>query len=175
VDQRLRRKRCKYGVGLEPEGMWNRLEVQKVLDGGKYFVVRGWFRPIPARARTELPPDPGKPVYGPAAREEARRIIRDAKRAKINLGWPTKVSLLKVIHGKQPLSYSLWDQTQAYVRRVSSERERERDLRERPMAVDFRGLLAHQGSGLAWRERQSYPPTPVNPPRSGGRDRRASW
>ena len=150
-----RRKRCEYGMGLEPEGMFHGLEVQRVLDGGKRFLVWGWPTPIRAGARTELPPDSGKPVYGPAAREEARRLIREAKRAKINLGWRTKRSLLKVIKGERPLSYSLWHRTQAYLRRVSGERERAEDLKLRPMAVDFRGLIAHEGSGLVWR-----PPLP---------------
>jgi hypothetical protein len=144
-----RRKRCEYGVGLEPDGMWrNGLEVQRVLDGGKRFLVWGWPTPIRAGARTELPPDTAKPVYGPAAREEARRLIREAKRAKINLGWRTKRSLLKVIHGERPLDYSLWYGTQAYMRRVSTERERARDLEERPMRFQ---LIPGKGVLVGWR------------------------
>jgi len=36
-----------------------------------------------------------RPVYRPAARQEARRLMRNAKREKINLGWFTKISLYK--------------------------------------------------------------------------------
>lgn len=140
--------------------MFHGLEVQQVLNGGKAFLVWGWPTPIRAGARTELPPDPGKPTYGPAAKAEARRLLREAKRAKVNLGPITKRNLFKVIHGQRPLSYSLWYGTQAYVRRVSSEREREQDLRENPMAVDLTGLLAHQGTGLVWREHR---PALMNP------------
>jgi integrase len=98
VAHRPRRKRCEYGVGLEPDGMWRKgLEVQQVLDGGKQFVVWGWPTPIRAGARTDLPPDPGKPTYGPASREEARKLLREAKQAKVNLGPITKGNLFKVI------------------------------------------------------------------------------
>ena len=48
-----------------------------------------------------------EPVYGPAAREEARRFMREAKREKIHLGWPTKTSLCKVAKGERPLAYPL--------------------------------------------------------------------
>src|SRR5262249_33565602 len=97
---------------------------------------------------TELPPQPGKPVYGPGARVEARRLMREAKREKINFGWPTKTSLCKVARGERPLSYSVWDRAQAYVRCVRREREHERDVRERPMQVR---LVAGKGLRLGWR------------------------
>ena len=61
--------------------------------------VWGWPTPIPWNARTELPSLPRKPVYGPAAREEARQIMREAKREKINLGWYTKKNLCRVAKG----------------------------------------------------------------------------
>jgi len=108
-----RRKRCEYGVEPEYEGMWNGFRVLKGLDGGKAFLVEGWPTPILAGARTDLPPDPGKPYYGPAAREEARRLLREAKRAKVNLGWSTKRNLFKANHGERPLNYALWDGTQS--------------------------------------------------------------
>src|SRR5262250_2368776 len=76
------------------------LDIQRVLPktgrGAPLVLVWGWPTPIRMNARTELPPERGKPVYGPAAREEARRIIREAKREKINFGRPTKTSLCKV-------------------------------------------------------------------------------
>ena len=46
----------------------------------------------PARAR--------EAVYGSAAREEVRRIMREAKREGINFGWSTKTSLCKVARGR---------------------------------------------------------------------------
>src|SRR5262249_5886673 len=90
-----------------------------------------------------------KPVYGPAAREEVRRILREAKREGINFGWFTKVSLCKVAKGERPLSYSVWDRAQAYVRRLRREREYEQDVRKRPM--QFR-LAPGKGLVVAWRE-----------------------
>jgi hypothetical protein len=95
-------------------------------------------------ARTELPPERGKPVYGPAAREEVRRLMREAKREGIDFGWSTRKNLYKVAKGKRPLSYSVWERTQAYMRRIQREREHERDVREQPMqfrVVPGRGLL----------------------------------
>ena len=99
-------------------------------------------------ARTELPPLPRKPVYGPAAREGVRRILREAKREGINLGPYSKISLLKVSRGERPLSYSVWHQTQVYMRRIHRERELERDMRERPL--QFR-VVPGQGPMVGWR------------------------
>src|SRR5215475_15928533 len=86
-------------------------------------------------ARTELPPLPRKPVYGPDARKEALRLMSEAKREKINFGWSTKTNLCRVAKGERPLSYSVWERTQAYVRRVRSERKHEQDVRERPLQI----------------------------------------
>jgi len=56
-----------------PVGMLGSLEVLEVLPrsgrGPRKVVIRDWPTPISPRARTELPPQPRKPVYGPAARE----------------------------------------------------------------------------------------------------------
>src|SRR5215470_15049088 len=74
------------------------LEIQTILRkrsrGALEGLVWGWPTPIRWNARTELPPLPRKPVYSPAAREEARRLMREAKREKINLGWSTKTNLV---------------------------------------------------------------------------------
>src|SRR5215470_14592085 len=113
------------------------LDIQRVLPktgrGAPLVLVWGWPTPIRFNARTELPPERGKPVYGPAAREEVRRIMREAKREGINFGWSTKTSLCKVARGERPLSYSVWERAQEYVRRVRRERKHEQDVRERPM------------------------------------------
>src|SRR5215472_2747486 len=81
------------------------LDIQRVPPktgrGPQLVLVWGWPTPIRMNARTELPPERGKPVYGPAAREEARRIIREAKREKINFGWPTRMNLYRVIKGER--------------------------------------------------------------------------
>src|SRR5262245_60337652 len=98
--------------------------------------------------RTGLPPLLQKLVYGPAAWEEVRRIMREAKRERINLGWSTKKSLCKVANGERPLSYGVWEQTQAYVRRIQREREHERDVRERPIQIR---LVPGRGPVLGWR------------------------
>jgi len=121
-------------------------------------LVWGWPTPIRMNARTELPPQPGKPVYGPAAREEVRRILREAKREKINLGWSTKLNLCRVAKGERPLSYSVWERTQAYMKRVRRERKREQDVRERPLQVRF---VAGKGLLLGWR--QGSPPRGMEP------------
>src|SRR5215831_35666 len=128
------------------------LEIQRVLPktsrGPQLVLVWGWPTPIPMNARTELPPLPRKPVYGPAARDEVRRILREAKREKINFGWFTRMNLYRVIKGERPLSYSVWEGAQAYVRRVRRERKHEQDLRERPLR--FR-VIPGQGSVIGWR------------------------
>src|SRR5262245_16866877 len=58
------------------------LEIQRVLPktgrGPQLVLVWGWPTPIRMNARTELPPLPRKPVYGPAAREEVLRLKRVA-------------------------------------------------------------------------------------------------
>jgi len=128
------------------------LEIQRWLPetgrGSPLVLVWGWPTPIRMNARTELPPLPRKPVHGPAAREEARRIIREAKREKINFGWFTKMNLYRVIRGERPLSYSMWERAQEYVRRVHRERKHEQDVRERPLQVR---LVAGKGLQIGWR------------------------
>jgi len=128
------------------------LEIQRVLPatgrGSPLVLVWGWPTPIPMNARTELPPERGQPVYGPAAREEVRRLMREAKREGINFGWFTRMNLYRVIKGERPLSYAVWERTQAYMRRIQRERELERDMRERPM--QFR-VLPGRGLLVRWR------------------------
>src|SRR5262245_37823338 len=100
-------------------------------------------------ARTELPPLPRKPVYGPAARDEVRRIIREAKREKINFGWPTKMNLCRVAKGERPLSLSLCEQVDEYLARKRAERE----VMRRPL----RFQLGPGGPRVLWRTLE--PPT----------------
>src|SRR5262249_38906689 len=80
------------------------LDIQRVLPtmgrGPQLVLVWGWPTPIRMNARTELPPLRRKPVYGPAAREEVRRIMREAKRERINLGRYTKLNLYRVTKGE---------------------------------------------------------------------------
>ena len=73
-------------------------------------------------ARTELPPLRRRPVYGPAACEEVRRLMREAKREGINLGWSTKLNLCRVAKGERPLSYSVCKQVGEYLDRKRAER-----------------------------------------------------
>jgi len=118
-------------------GMLAGLEIQRVLSrtgrGRRKALVWGWPTPNALTAGTVLPPLPGQPAYGPAAREEARRFLREAKREKINLGWSAKRSLCRVAKGERPLSYSVWERTQAYVGCARRERKQEQDVRERPL------------------------------------------
>src|SRR5262249_27346902 len=111
------------------------LEIQRILPksgrGPAKALVPGWPTPIPMNARTELPPLPRKPVYGPAAREEALRLKREAKREKINLGPFTQMNLGRVARKERPLGYSLWKATNSYLGR----RRRERDMVQRPLQV----------------------------------------
>jgi len=139
------------------------LEIQRMIlpksgRGAAKALVRGWPTPIPMTARTELPPLPRKPVYGPAARKEALRLMREAKREKINFGWSTKTNLCRVANGERPLSYSVWEGAQAYMRRVRMERKHEQDVRERPL--QFR-VVPGQGSVVGWR--QGLPPRGMEP------------
>jgi hypothetical protein len=128
------------------------LEIQRVLPatgrGSRLALVWGWPTPIRMNARTELPPLPRKPVYGPTARDEVRRILREARREGINFGWFTRMNLYRVIRGERPLSYSVWERAQEYVRRVRRERKLEQDVRERPLQVR---LVAGKGLLLGWR------------------------
>ena len=91
------------------------LDIQRVLPktgrGPQLVLVWGWPTPIRMNARTELPPLPRKPVYGPAAREEVLRLKRVAKREKINLGPFTQINLGRVARKERPLGYSLWKAT----------------------------------------------------------------
>src|SRR5262249_49923173 len=128
------------------------LEIQTVLPkrsrGAPEVLVWGWPTPIRMNARTELPPERGKPVYGPAAREAVRRLMREAKREGINFGWFTKMNLYRVIKGERPLSYSVRERTQAYMKRFRRERKHEQDVRERPL--QFR-VVPGQGPMVGWR------------------------
>ena len=129
-------------------GMLGRLEVQEVLPspnrGPRKVFVRGWPGPIPVAARTELPPEQRRPVYGPAAREEARRLMREAARERINLGWPTKISLCRVAKAERALGYSLWKRTCDYL----AQKREERRVDSKPL---LRLQLGPNGAQLTWR------------------------
>jgi len=159
-------RNLKNGKPIPPDlgsyGMLGTLEIQRILPksgrGPAKALVRGWPTPIPMNARAELPPLPRKPVYGPDARTEVRRILREAKREGINLGPYSKISLLKVSRGERPLSYSVWHQTQVYMRRIHHERELERDMRERPLQFQ---VFPGQGPVVGWRH--GSPPPGMKP------------
>ena len=125
------------------------LEIQRVLPktgrGPQLVLVWGWPTPIRMNARTELPPLPRKPVYGPAAREEVLRLKRVAKREKINLGPFTQINLGRVARKERPLGYSLWKATNSYLDR----RRRERDMPQRPLQI----RLGPNGLQVQWRRR----------------------
>jgi len=151
-----RRKRCEYGTVYT--GLFHGpLEIQEVLDGGKRHLVERWPTPIPADARVVMPPVPGDPVYGPAAREECRKMRAEAKRNKINLSRYTELNLRKVIRGEIPLSYAVWNGALRYLRQIMAEREQAK----RPMAVNFKGLFAGSGIGLGYRELPPSLPDPA--------------
>jgi len=145
------------------------LEIQRILPkSGRSLaraLVRGWPTPIPMNARTELPPLPRKPVYGPAARKEARRLMSEAKREKINFGWPSKTNLCRVAKGERPLSYSVWHQAQEYVRQARRERKHEQDVRERPMQLR---LVPGRGPLVGWRSGGPTVPAPHSRGDPGG-------
>jgi hypothetical protein len=69
---------------------------------------------VPLSARTVLPPLPGKPVWRPKAKAEARRLIRDAKRARVNVGPWTKGALLRVPRGERLLDYARWTKSHTH-------------------------------------------------------------
>jgi len=61
------------------------------------------------------------------------------------------MTLYKVAKGERPLSYSLWDRTQAYMRRIQREHEHGRNVRERALQLRFvpgRGLLVGWRRGI---------------------------
>ena len=104
-------------------------------------------------------------MYSPAAREEARRILREAKREKINLGWSTKTNLCRVAKGKRPLSCSVWERAQAYVKRVRRERKHKQDVQERPLQLR---LMAGRGPFVEWRRGIPTVPAPHSTGAPGG-------
>jgi len=108
-------------------------------------LIWGWPTPIPMRVRTELPPLLGKPVHGPAAREEARRLMREAKRAKINFGWRTKASLCRIARGERPLSHDVWLRARDYLTQVQTQRALPKRLPTAPWRVH---VFPGQGSRL---------------------------
>ena len=116
--------------------MVNGLEILRVLPrsgrGPRKVLVWGWPTPIALTARTELPPLPRQP-----------RLMREAKRERINLGWPTKTSLCKVAKGDRPLGYPLWKATTGYLAR----KRKERELAQRPLRVEF----GSRGPRVLWR------------------------
>jgi hypothetical protein len=131
------------GMAL-PRSLWSStkvgtLEIQQLLPkrgrGPREALVWGWPTPIRMNARTELPPLSRHPVYGPAAREEARRIMREAKREKINFGWPTKMNLCRVAKGERPLSFALCKQVRECLARKRAEREVIRQPLEPPTTL----------------------------------------
>ena len=114
------------------------VEILEVLPakgrGRRRALIAGWPTSLPLNAQTQLPPVPGRPVYGPAAREEARRLRREARREQINLGWYSQINLCKVARGERPLSYSVWKGTCDYVARKRVERE----LAQKPLQFQIR-------------------------------------
>ena len=115
------------------------VEIQEVLPAKgrsrRRAFIAGWpTRRSPWNARTQLPPVPGRPVYGPAAREEARRLRREARHEKINLGWYSQINLCKVARGEKPLSYAVWARTGAYLARKCGERK----VARRPLRLQVR-------------------------------------
>jgi len=87
---------------------------------------------------------PRRPVYGPAAREEARRLVREARGQKIHLGWFTKINLCRVARGERPLGYSVWKGTFDYMARKRVERE----VARKPL----RFQLGAGGVQIGWRK-----------------------
>lgn len=61
--------------------------------GRRYALIRGWPTPVSELARTVMPPAPGRPVYGYAARQwakaqlDANRAPRMRKRPKAERRW----------------------------------------------------------------------------------------
>jgi hypothetical protein len=127
-------------------GQFNGHDVVKVLDDGR-LLIWGWPTPISPKVRTELPPIPGKATYGPAARTEARRLMAEAKRTKRAFGWFTMMNLCRVAKGEAPLRWSVWTGAIRYL----TEKARQADLEQRPMALDLAGLSFGAGVGLGWR------------------------
>jgi hypothetical protein len=128
-------------------------EIQRLLPREKgqklpKALIWGWPSPVPLNARTEMPPLPRRPVYGPAAREEARRLMREAAKAKINFGPFTKINLCRVARGEGPLSHDVWKRAVLYLERIEAEREA---VRRRAMPSKL-SLTLTPGSrpGLGW-------------------------
>src|SRR5215467_4461737 len=140
-----------------PVGMLGKLEIEKILPrtgrGPRKVLVRGCPTPIPFTALTELPPRRWKPVYGSAAQEEARRLMRETKAERINFGWFTKMNLCRVSKGERPLSLSLCKQVREYLARKRAERE--------VIRQPLRFQLGPGGPRVLWRTLE--PPTTLPP------------
>jgi hypothetical protein len=114
-------------------------------------LIFGWPTPIPLTARCTLPPLPHKPVYGPQARAEARALMAEAMRRRVQLGWYTKSRLREVAKGQRPLDYRLWYRTRVYTATVAEQRRRDRERRERPLRVNLRVMGFGEGPTLVHR------------------------
>jgi len=134
------------------------VEVQQLIpkQKGQRFpkaYIRGWPTPIPLKGRTEIPPVFGHPVYGPSAKNETLKLLRDAKRARVHFGWRTKVSLLKVIHGERPLAFDVWSRAVLHLENSISEREQKK-RRAAPPQLNVK-LIAGSRPGLGWSSRSA--------------------
>ena len=160
-----------YSVAGVP-GLVPGVEVQAILKrraGTLSMLVWGHPSPIPLTARCTMPPVPFHPVYGPAARAEARALMAEAKRRRVSLGWYTESRLRQIAKGQRPLDHRLWSRTRAYVATVAEQRHLEHERRSRPLRVNLRGLGFGDGPTLAQRPElwsNGAAPTSPTPPRT---------
>jgi len=69
--------------------------------------------------------------------------MREAKRERIPLGWPTKTSLCKVAKGERPIGFPLWKATSDYL----APKRNELEVAQRPLRVEF----GSGGPRVPWR------------------------
>jgi hypothetical protein len=146
-----------------------RSRIQRMLPrtgrGSQLVLVWGWPTPIRMNARTESRPERESPfMVPPLATRPGGSFGRRGERDQLRLVHQDKS--LPRDQGERPLSYSVLERTQAYLRCVRRERRHEQDVRKRPLQF---GLVPGQGPLVGWcgGSREASQPRP-HPGRSSG-------
>jgi hypothetical protein len=83
----------------------------------------GWKGLVLRTANMAMPPAPGRPVYGQAARDEITRLYRWARRIQVRIGRRSERHFRQVRRSERPLNYATWRSTRDYLARRERERE----------------------------------------------------
>lgn len=143
---------------IGPGGVYvRRAQIKDGRPTGRVF-LRGFRRPVPQWARTELPPLVGAQVWGPQAVEGARELMREARRLKLNIAPRRKRQLCAIARGEEPLPVGIWTTIRAYLNGQRARQEMDRAALER--SKRFAVQLGGGGLRLSLFNRGIPGPTP---------------